>query len=450
MKTLKELREDREQKMARLRELSESATADGLSDAEQKEFDDLEIEVKQLDTDIRKARFDYLNAGSATAVQGKSAGQGSASRGPTIIIKKDKEDAFPGQTYTRMVIAKALASIHGGQASGIADARWGKSNPTLVNIIKANEVAGGASLTGEWGAELVAADQRYTGDFIEFLTSKTVYDKLPLRSIPANVAIKGQDGSATGYWVGETKPIPVSAQDFSTVSLTPLKVAALAVLSKELIRDSSPAAEMLVRDALVDASAQRIDTTFLSTAAAVSNVSPAGILNGLTAATSAGTDAAAVLSDIKTLYRNFLTQKNASGLYYVMNPVQAKAIGLLQNALGVDAFPSLGAQGGTLKGDPVVTGDNVEGNHIILLKPSDIYRIGDTGLSVEMSTQATIEMSSAPTGESAGPTAASQAMVSMFQSENVAIKVVRSINFAKRRSTAVTYIRNADYDGVES
>ena len=67
------------------------------------------------------------------------------------------------------------------------------------------------------------------------------------------LVLKGQDGAATGYWVGESKGIPASKADFSTVSLTPLKVAALAVASMELLRDSTPAAEQLIRDALVAA-----------------------------------------------------------------------------------------------------------------------------------------------------------------------------------------------------
>jgi hypothetical protein len=61
-----------------------------------------------------------------------------------------------------------------------------------------------------------------------------------------------------------------------------------------------------------------------------------------------------------------------------------------------------------------------------------------------------IEMSSAPTGEGVTPTAASQAMVSMFQAESTAIKVVRSINFAKRRTTAVAFIGDAAYGATSA
>ena len=451
MKTLQELRDLRAQKAARMNELLETTKAAGqMSDAESAEFDTLESEVQQLDGEIRQKRFDTLNASGAKGVDGSSAAAASNSRGAPMLNLKhgaDTEEKFLGQNFTRMVIAKAMAHIIGGgaSASGIAQARWGKSNPTLVRLMKANDVTGGGSDSGEWGAELVTADTRYTGDFITFLTSRTVYDKLALRQVPANVMIKGQDGLATGYWVGQSKPIPASASDFSNVTLTPLKVAALAVVSNELLRDSSPAAEMLVRDSLVEASSQRIDATFLSATAASAGVSPAGLLNGLTGIAASGTDAAALRADIRSLYAPFLAAKNVGDLALVMQPALGKSISLMVNALGQVEFPLIGATGGSLLGDPVTTGDNVTSGNMILLKPSDIYRIGDTGVSVEMSREAMIEQSTVPTGASDTPVAASQAMTSMFQSESTAIKVVRSINFAKRRASAVAFVTGAAY-----
>ena len=457
MKTLKELREQREQKLARMNELQENATASGVdfTEDEEKEFSNLEMDIVEIDREIKQVRIDQLNAKTAVHVEGKSSSAGSQSRGgPAIIVQRNADEAFQGQNYTRMVIAKAVSYMHlmkGEQLSAIAIAekRWGKSNPRLVEILKA-DVAGGGVNSGDWGAELVDSNSQYTGDFIEYLTSRTVYDKLPLRQVPANVTIKGQDGTATGYWVGDQNPIPLSTGDFSTVDLDPLKVGAIAAISNQLLLTSSPSAEQLVRDMLVDASAQRVDTTFLSANAAVAGVSPAGLLNGVTAGTSAGTSLANVITDIKTLYAPFLTAKNASGLHFVTNPSQAKGIGLIQNSLGLDAFPGLTATGGTLKGDPVVTGDNVDGNDLILLKPSEIWRIETGGLRIEMSREATLEMSDAPTGEGATPTGQSAKTVNMFQADMTAIKVIRDINFQKRRSSAVAYITDVDYDGIDS
>lgn len=441
---LQKLLEERQLKAARLNELAELIKSETAQDNDNSEFDTINSEIESLDDAIRLKKAEIASAYSAEPVKAP------VKTGPTIIIKKqDKDEKFQGQAYTRMVIAKAVAHFEGISPVAVAEKRWGGSNPMLVKLIK-SAIEGGSSVSGEWGAELVAADSRYTGDFIEFLKSKTVFDRLGLREVPANVQIKGQDGISTGYWVGQSKSIPVSKQDFSSVNLTPLKVAAISVISNELLRDSSPAAEQLVRDALIEASAQRVDSTFLSTTAASNGVSPAGILNGVTAEASEGVTAAALRADIKTLYATFIAAKNASGLKIVMNPALAKAIQLMVNTLGLAEFPLLNQDGGSLLGDTVITGDNVNAAHMILLKPSDIYRIGDMGIQVSISREAMVEMDNAPQGASDVPTAASAHMVSMFQSESTAIKVVRPINFAKRRTGVVQYVNDADYGAVAS
>ncbi len=242
----------------------------------------------------------------------------------------------------------------------------------------------------------------------------------------------------------------MSKPDFSTTDLTTLKAAGICIASKELLADSDPAAELLIRDSLVQAISQRIDTTFLSTTAASAGVSPAGILNGVAPLHVTGTDEAAVRTMIKALYSQFITDKNASDLKLVMNPGMAKAIGLIVNALGQTSFPGLGAKGGVLLDDPVVTGDNVDPSTVLLVKPSDIWIIGDDGLDISMSDSAMIEQNSAPTGATDTPTAASVTMTSMFQEDSVAIKVVRRTSYKKRRANAVTWVDDADFDGTVS
>jgi HK97 family phage major capsid protein len=450
MKTLQEqlaeLKEARATKAARLAEISEVIKQKSATAEDGAEFDAIVDEISQLDNDIRLKQAECINAG--TAREPKPV----VKTGPTIIMKKhDADDKFEGQSFVRQVIAKAVAHLDGISPVAIAQKRWGKTHPMLCSVIK-TAVEGGGSGTGDWGAELVAADTRYTGDFIEYLHGRTVYDRLPLREVPANVQIKGQDGAATGYWVGENNSITISAQSFSAVNLTPLKVAAMAVVSNELLRDSTPAAEALVRDALVEASSKRIDDTFLSTSAASAAVSPEGILQNISADSASGTDADALRADIKTLYADFIAAKTASGLYFVMNPALAKSIQMLYNALGMPEFPGITQDGGNLLGDPVVTGDNVNSAHLILLNPREIYKIGDMGVQVSISREATIEMSDGPAGESQGATAMASNIVNMFQTESTAIKIVRPINFQRRRtdSYCVGYVEDAAYDNSSS
>ena len=454
MKTLQEqlaeLQATKATKAARMGEITQAVESEGrktFTADERTEFDGLREELAEIEDQIRMKEAAIVQSSAALPVAGKSYLE---SRQAPAVIKREKDEDFKGQAFTRMVIAKALARLHDAPVSAVAQARFGKTNPRLVEWIKAGEVAAGGTLSGEWGTELQRLDGLYTGDFIEFLHAQTLFDQLPLRDVPANVTIKGQDGAATGYWVGEAQPVPVSAQDFSTVNLRPLKVAALAVITNELISDSSPSAEMLVRDALVQASAQRVDATFFSTTAASSNVSPAGLLNGLTAGTSSGTTAANLRTDIQSLYASFLSDKNATGLVFCMTPTLAKQISLMKTDLGVREFEGMMGAPMTLEGDRVYAGDNISAGDLILMKPSDIYRIGDSGVQVSISREAAIEMSSAPNAEGFGPTGAGEAVVSMFQTESTAIKVVRRINYAKRRTGAVRYIGDADYGTTTS
>lgn len=453
MKTIAEqieaLEASRAAKAAAMATIMQKSIDEGRSTetAEQEEFDGLQAELDAIDGDLKRFRaLERAQAATAKPINGIKSGDQQRLAAPVHFIKGDKDEAFEGQNFTRMVIAKTLARLDDVSAVGVANQRWGKSNPELVSTIKA-AVAGGGTDSGEWGAELVHID-RYTGDFIAYLYARTVFDKLPLREVPANVNIAGQDGAATGYWVGQSKSIPVSKADFMDVNLTPLKVAAMAVVSKELLRDSSPSAEKLVRDSLVNASAQRVDQTFFGTAAAVTGVSPAGILNGLAAGTSAGNDVEGVIADVKALYAPFIAANNADDLHIVTTQSLAKSLGLMQNIMGNFAFPGISANGGTLLGDPLSAGGNVGAGDVILLKPSDIYKIGDRGVEVSLSTEAAIQMDDAPDGASDTPVAHTS-VVSMFQTESVALKVVRPLNFAKRRASAVAYIGDADYGTPE-
>jgi hypothetical protein len=80
-----------------------------------------------------------------------------------------------------------------------------------------------------------------------------------------------------------------------------------------------------------------------------------------------------------------------------------------------------------------------------MMSTRDIWKIGDGGVSVSISREATIEQDNAPQGATDTPVTMSTKFTNMFQAESTAIKVVRSINYAKRRSTAVAYIGDAEY-----
>lgn len=450
---LAELREQRSAKMTRQGEINLlfQKSPDQVTDEVRAEFDGIDSELVTLEDQIRQKSFEVRMAAAAQPVQ-EPQGARSVSRGaPYLNLKnKDRDEIFKGQNWTRKVIAMALAQNNHAHPAEIAKQRWGKTNPTLVDCIRMAAVAGGGSDSGEWGAELVTADNRYTGDFIEYLYAMTVFDQLNLREIPANVTVKGTDGAATAYWTGQSKGIAATSGSASTVSLTPLKVAALAAVSNELLADSTPAAEQWVRDLLAEALSQRVDQTFLSATAASSGVSPAGILNGLSAGTSAGATADNIRTDIEVLMSNFIAARHKSGLVFVTQTGLGLALQLMRNSLGFPEFPGATVNGGTLEGMRLVVGDNVGQNDFILLDPREIWKIGDSGVQVSISREATIEQDTAPQGATDTPVAASANTTNMFQEDSTAIRLIRRINYQKRRTTAVAYIGDAAYGGVTS
>jgi hypothetical protein len=429
----------------------------GLNDQEATEVAGLEAELERNDRDIKSAERMLARQAQEQQETLEPARPRGVSRAPAILTKTNQAqrdgDKFKGASYMAYVRARALMVINSAVGDiGQMAANLYRDRPEYVDLFRkwaANEVPGGGEKSGEWGAELVAMDGRYTGDFIDLLRAKTCFDQLGLREVPANVTIKGQDGSGTAYWTGEGKAVQMSKHDFSTVNLSPLKIGALSAISMELIRDSSPSAMQLVTDSLVRDCAQLIDSTFFSASAASAGVSPAGIVSGVTGSAATGTDLNAFVTDVDTLIQTFITAKNTGGLKFVSRPALAQKIAGFMNLVGNKVYPGLSEEGGTLENKPFLTTDNAVSGDFLLVKPSDIYRIGDDGLSIDISRDATLEFASDATASALAnggvPVGASKQPINLFQTGMVGIRLLRSVNWAKRRSASVARITSAAY-----
>ena len=272
-----------------------------------------------------------------------------------------------------------------------------------------------------------------------------------MRRVPFKVKIPRQTGGATVNWVGEASVKPLSSLTFNTVTLEFSKIAGIIPLSEELVRFSNPSAEAIVRQDLGDSIVMFMDSQFTDpTVAAVTNVSPASITNGVTPVTASGTSAAALRADLKNVLDNFLANLiPLAGIVGIMTQSQALAISLMQTSLGTAAFPGLSATGGSLAGIPIVTTENLaatggsptDGYPIIFLRARDILLADDGQVSIDTSREASLQMDSAPTS----PATADTVMVSLWQNNLVAVKAERFINWGKARTTSVEFIQNAKY-----
>lgn len=457
MKTIAEqiaaLEAKREEKQKLMEEILQKCVEEERStnEEEREAFDNLAAEVATIDDDLKRFKaMQQVMADKATPVQGKTAQTAAVSRHPgAVVVKANKVQ--PGIRMARIIRCLGLAQGNRWGACEIAKQIYAH-DPVIADTLKANVVAGSTlTTTGQWGAELVSDESGPFADFVEFLRPETIIGKFgqngipALRVVPFRTGLIGQSSGGQGYWVGEGKPKPLTSFDFTRRTLTPLKVAAITVATMELLRDSRPSAEVILRDQLVEACRERIDIDFINPdKAAVAGVSPASIINGVAAVgASVGTDADSIRADVRAIFAAFIAANNrASSSVWIMSENTALALSMINNPLGQREFPDITAEGGTFFGRPVITSQYVTqgttGDFVALVNASDIYFADEGEFQVDMSTEASLQMLDNPTNDVVTPTPTTQ--VSMFQTNSAAFRAERTLNWMRRRDSAVAWL----------
>ena len=450
--------------------MSKAADAGATLDASQKEeFDDNDTDIKEIDDHLKRLRTMEASAkAKAVPAAGATAAEASTSRGGDRIQVKAQPKLEPGIGFARLVKCFGMAKGDINQASRIAGIRYGEQSEAhgllksmadrgFMAIEKA-EVPAGSTVADSWAEDLVGDTTSAFADFVSYLRPMTIIGRFgtggipSLRRVPFRVPLISQTGGGEGYWVGEGKAKPLTSFDFARTTLEPLKVANIAVLTDEVIRDSSPSAEAIVRDQLAEALKARLDIDFINPAKTASaGVSPASITNGAPHSAASGTgDADDVRADIRSLLGEYIAANNppTTGVL-IMQSGTALALSMMVNALGQNEFNGIGMNGGTLLGIPVITSEHVPSGVVAMINAADVYLADEGGIRLDMSREASIEMlDGSLTGDSIGVvpgTAAS--MVSMFQTNSVAFLCERTVNWSRRRTSAVAYLTGVAWGG---
>jgi HK97 family phage major capsid protein/HK97 family phage prohead protease len=460
MKTVQEQKaaftQTREDKAVQMKALMDGASEKNVTlDGEEAEkYDALDTEIKSIDAHLKRLdALEAANIGKAVAVSGATGTEGaSAVRGG--IVSVTVEDRLPkGIGFARSVMAKAVSRLDHRNVIEVAKEMF-PSDQRLHAHLKA-AVPAGTSTQTVWAGPLV--DQtNLASEFIEYLRPATIIGKLTqVRRVPFNVRMIEQTGGGNGYWVGEGAPKPLTSFSFQAITMPYTKVAAISVITQELARFSSPSADMLVRDGLRDALVERIDIDFIDPAeAGTANVQPASITSGLTALTSAGTSADNARTDLANIVSAFIeANQSTEGLVLIMPTTLALALSFQVNSLGQPEFPGLSMGGGTLNGIPVITSQYAAnasggGNLVIALNQRELFLADDGQVTVDASTEASLQMLDNPTNNSA--TGTPTTVVSMYQTNSIALRAERFINWRKRRSTAVTYMDDVNWGSIGS
>lgn len=433
-------------KAARMEELMDAAAekSETLDEVAKEEYDGLEVDVKQIDDHLTRLRkMEQANKSQAVAVEPIAQPKTERSRGSIISVKSPTLEK--GTNFFRF--AQVMMMARGNKFEAInyvqQNERWMHESPELVDILR-TAVAAGTATDSTWAAPLVNY-QVMVSEFIDLLRAQTVLDRLTgFRRVPFNVKVPRMTAGTSTNWVGEGQPKPLTRGAFDLVTLTWSKVAGLVAFTQELVRFSNPSAEAVIRRDLTRAVSQFIDEQFLDpTKTAVANVSPASITNGADTAAASGETALAFINDAKLAIGNFaLDNIDLNGVVILMTPLQAISLGFMRNSTTSTAeFPNLTGAGGNVLGFPVITSNNVPSGNVIFLKPDEILLADDGGVDVAISTEASLQMDD-------DPSSGEQMSVSLFQSNMIALRIERYINWQLARPNSVYVITGADYGGI--
>jgi HK97 family phage major capsid protein/HK97 family phage prohead protease len=460
---IREIEEEIAGHTSRMKEIIEAADDEEreMTEDEEKEFEDEDTAKKALEVKVRRLKSVYgtSDAGAGPkgvlrrvpASDGAGSDRASQSRGGGLPAEPKKHEE-KGLGFARLVMAYALAKGNYREAADITQQRYGADNQVTkaMKLIAKAAVTGGNTTDPSWAAPLVEPTN-LVSEFVEFLRPQTIIGKFGLNGIPAlravpfNIKVPVQTSGGTAQWVGDGKPKPLTKFDFEQMTLAFNKVAAIAVISEELIRHSSPSAELMVRNSLGDSVIARLDTDIVNPAITeVVGTRPPSFTNGAQTYVSFGIDADSVRADVKRMVSFFIAANiPTDSIVIIMRQAQALSLSLMRNALGQKEFPDMTMNGGLLEGVPVIASQYPPTGIVTAVCASEIYLADDGGVAIDMSREASLQMDSSPTNTinngASPPVPVAIELVSMFQTNSVAIRAERIITWKRRRTAAVVY-----------
>ena len=230
-------------------------------------------------------------------------------------------------------------------------------------------------------------------------------------------------------WSALAARCPLSKMAFSdAVTLDPVKVAALIVVTEELLQSAAPGAESSFGRELRGAVADTVDETFISI---------------LTAGIPPSTSTANALDDLEGML-NRVNTTGAGNLFWVMVPGVANRMATKTATNGNQLFPAMTPTGGEILGRPALVTNRIlpvgspsSGSMLLLVDATGIA--ADTGeVEIDISRGATIEMSDNPAQSAMTPTHAQ--MVSLFQTNSVGLLARVEFGCARLRDNAVAVL----------
>jgi HK97 family phage major capsid protein len=248
---LHQIRETRAAKVAEMRTLVTKAETEkrALAQPEQAAFDKLKAEVTDLDA--QEARAQFLEDAERRAV------------GSPV-------DKSMGDLVRQVSVLEVMrAQVEGRALSGAAaeynqetERRTGRKAQGMFVPMSAIEQRVNTTSTA---GQLVPTDHRpdqYIGPMRDALLARRLGVRV-LSGLSGNVSIPKYTSGMTTGWVAENSALSATDMDFESVTLAPKHAGGIGEMSRQLLMQSSPDIEQLVRDDLAALIAKAIDSALI-------------------------------------------------------------------------------------------------------------------------------------------------------------------------------------------
>lgn len=398
---------------------------------------------------------ELIPAGQDVALRAFPQSQPAAEHQPVIRIRQNRPKAHRAIATMHSIM---LAHVERRNPVEIA-ARQYKDEPEIEFLVRAATQEAAPANPG-WAAELVR--DTYS-QFLDLVWDASIYGRAPGLRLNFDGAGKimmpratGGQSDLGGGFVGVGAPIPVRETTFGMLQFGPQKMAVITTYLKEMVRQSNPALEPILREHIVNGTALILDTIFQDDQARTA-IRPAGIKNiaGVPNVNgSTGSTVAAIIADCKAMIGRLLAGNGSDTATWFMNPQRILGLRTVQDAAsGAFTFRE-DINAGTFMGYPFVSSKNVTVDEVHLISDDALVHGNDYNPVFETSDQATIVFDdSAPEHIVGGPgrnppadgVATTQPVRSMFQVDGIAMKMTLGLSWEGRRETGIQVLTGVDW-----
>lgn len=257
---LNDLREARALKVTEARALLDGNKE--LSAEQQTKFDALKAEITRLEADEARAQFLEDMERRTAPTDNK---QREFESGINVL------DAIRAQVENRSVTGALAEFQQEAKRQGIEPKKGGLLVPASIFEKRTTQTT--------TTADKIVPDDYRASEMIGLLRNSLIVRSLGARvlsGLRGDVVIPKQTGASTAYWLNEGDSLTESNPTFDTIGMSPKHVGALSSLSRQLIQQSNPAIEQLVRDDFVQVVSAAVDKALIHGTAAAKQ--PVGIL----------------------------------------------------------------------------------------------------------------------------------------------------------------------------